>query len=414
MPRYFDHLLLGGGTACAYAAVSLRKFEKSQSVAILGEENEHPYDRPPFTKYFLWNDAKSISDFHSKDESFYPENNIELIPGTRAASIDIRGRSVRTESGEEIHYSNLLYALGSEPVRPAIEGADSTWVLRSCADSARIRDAATKGAKAVIVGGGFIGCELASSLAGRGCEVTLIEHGPKLLGRVGSPTTASAAQRELEGKGVRVVTGASAKAVRGGKSVETDQGTFEGDFVVFGIGARPRTALAKESGLQVGAQGVLAKENLQSVTDPCIWLAGDVVEYPDPHLGGNYRVEHHLHAKATADRAGAGMAGQIGNFDAVPYVFSDIGDLSFQQRGYPEKAAKTYVVSSTEEPVITEIFLFDDGRIAGFADFRKDYKAQDPYCELFEKLIKARAVAGPLEAEFREGFALERLEGLLR
>lgn len=414
MSRYFDHLLLGGGTSCAYAAVSLREHEKNATVAILGQENEPPYDRPPFTKYFLWNDEKKVDDFHSKDESFYPENNIELILGSKAASIDVANRKVVLEGGEEVHFGDLLYALGSEPVRLGIPGADQAWVLRTSEDSARIRQAASKGARAVIVGAGYIGSELAGSLAGRGCEVTLVERGDSVMAAFPSKAIAAAAQRELESKGIRVVTGANAQSIEDGKRVVTDKGTFEGDFVVMGVGARPRLDLAKAAGLLVGDKGVRTNAQLQAVSDPCVWVAGDVLEYPDPYLGENYRIEHHLHAKASAQRAGAGMAGQIADFDAVPYFFSDIGDQSMQLRGYPEKAAKSYLTSNTDEPVVTEIYLFGDGRIAGFADLRKDYKAQDPYCELFEKLIRARAKAGSLEAEMAQpGFDLDRLSTLL-
>lgn len=412
MSRNFDFLLLGGGTSCAYAAVSIRNHDKDSSVAILGIENEPPYDRPPFTKYFLWNDEKVVSDFHSKDESFYPENNVELLLGRRATAIDLAGKTVTVESGESFGYGRLLYALGSEPSRPPIEGADSAWVLRTSADSARIRAAASPGAIAVIVGAGYIGAELAGSLAGRGCEVILIERGPRVWSGFPSQAVAEAAQRELESKNVRVVTGAAVQAIRDGRAVATDKGTFEGDFVVLGVGARPSIELANQAGLAVG-EGVLADARLRSSNEN-VFVAGDVLEYPDPYLGAHYRVEHHLHAKGTADRAGANMAGKAEDYDGVPYFFSDVGDMSMQLRGYPDKASRSFLVSNSDEPLVTEVWLFEDGRIAGFADFRKDYKAQDPLCELFEKLIKARARIGALEADLaKPGFDVSRLGELL-
>lgn len=134
MPKVFDYLLLGGGTSCAYAAVQIRSLDPNGTIALLGEESEPPYDRPPFTKYFLWNDEKNIDDFHSKDESFYPQNQIELLLGKRAVSIDRSAKTVGTESGESFQYGKLLYALGSEPRRLSIPGGDE----HGCSERLRI------------------------------------------------------------------------------------------------------------------------------------------------------------------------------------------------------------------------------------------------------------------------------------
>ncbi len=413
MANSYDYLLLGGGTSCAYAAVALREHDKNGSVAILGAESEPPYDRPPFTKYFLWNDEKKVDDFHSKDESFYPENHVELLMGKRAVGIDRAAKKVKAEGGEEYGYGKLLYALGSEPKRLPVEGADSAWVLRTAEDSARIRNAAVKGAKAVLIGGGYIGAELASSLVGRGCEVWLLEVGDRVWPLFPSKAVAERVTKELERMGVHVERNARATRIEGGKTVHTQDGRkFDGDFVVMGVGAAPRIGLAKESGLNLGGQGVRADSRLRT-SDPSIWASGDVVEYDDSRIGAPYRIEHHLHAKGSAMHAARVMAGQESDFDGVPYFFSDVGDLSMNLRGYPERAAQAFLVGDDEAPVITEVSLFDDGTIAAMVDLRKDYKAQDPICELFEKLIKQRKSAKALEQELRnpsfDPMSLEKL-----
>jgi 3-phenylpropionate/trans-cinnamate dioxygenase ferredoxin reductase component len=408
MPSY-DYLLLGGGPACAYAAVQIRETDKTGSVAILGAENEPPYDRPPFTKYYLWNDEKAVDDFHSKDESYYPENNIELILDKRAVAIDRDAKTVRTEDGE-YGYGKLLYALGSEPKRIPVPGADSAWVLRTAEDSTRIRLAAGKNARAVLIGGGYIGAELSASLIGRGCQVTLVEHNDRVWPNFPSKEASRRITAELERIGVRFAPAERIVEIEGGKRAKAESGkTYEGDFIVMGVGVEPRVELAKNCGLAAGPNGVEADAGLRTA-DPNIWAAGDVVHYPDRNLGGPYRAEHHLHAKYTAQHCGKAMAGDPQEFAEPPYFFSDVGDLSMNLRGFPGHAARSIVVPNEQEDVLTEVFLFGDGRIAGIVDVRKDYKKQDPIMELFGDLIQKRAKAAGLEMEMSQpGFDVLRL-----
>lgn len=410
MPTTYDYLLLGGGTSCAYAAVQIRSLDKDKTVAIVGAENEKPYDRPPFTKYYLWNDDKRVDDFHSKDESFYPENHIDLHLGSTVTELDRATQTVRTADGREFGYRKLLYALGSEPRRlPFPEG--EIWVLRTAEDSTRIRSAATNGAKATLIGAGYIGAELAASLVGRGCAVTLIERGPRCWPTFPSTPVAEAIGRELERLGVRCIYGTQVSTVRGTSVGLATGEEIAGDFVVAGIGATPRVDLARASGLQIGARGVATDETLRS-SDPNIWVAGDDVEYPNPHTGAPYRTEHHLHAKATAEHCGRSMAGEDGPFTEVPMFFSDVGEQSMNLRGYPEFANRSYVVTRPDDEAITEVFLFSDGRIAGVVDLRKDWKSQEPLMTLFADLIQKRANASALEPELQPGFDVERLAGL--
>jgi len=410
MPTTYDYLLLGGGTSCAYAAVQIRALDRESSVAIVGAENEKPYDRPPFTKYYLWNDDKRVDDFHSKDESFYPEHNIELHMGLTATEIDREARKVRTADGQEFGYAKLLYALGSEPRRLPLAGGEP-WVLRTAEDSTRIRSAATKGAKATLIGAGYIGAELAASLVGRGCEVTLIERGPRCWPMFPSKPVAEAVGRELERLGVRCIYGAQVSGLHGTSVGLASGEEMAGDFVVAGIGATPRVDLARAAGLEIGARGVAAGEDLRS-SDPNIWVAGDVAEYPNAHIGAPYRTEHHLHAKATAEHCGRAMAGEDGPFTEVPMFFSDVGEQSMNLRGYPEFADRSYVVTRPDDEAITEVFLFADGRIAGVVDLRKDWKSQEPLMALFADLVQRRVNASPIEKELQPGFTIERLADL--
>lgn len=409
MPKVFDYLLLGGGTSCAYAAVQIRSLDSNGTIALLGEESEPPYDRPPFTKYFLWNDEKNIDDFHSKDESFYPQNQIELLLGKRAVSIDRSAKTIRTEGGESFQYGKLLYALGSEPRRLSIPGGDGAWVLRTAEDSARIRRHANSGASAILIGAGYLGAELACALVGRGCSVTLIEAGQRAWPLFPSETVSKSITGELQAKGVRLVAGANVTQIENGRTVFTEDGQrFEGDFIVAGIGAFPRTELAKASGLSV-RKGVLASAQLYT-EDLDVFVAGDVVEFPDSNLGEQYRAEHHLHAKATAEHAGRGMAGEVAEFREPPVFFSDVGDLSMNLIGYPERAARTWALKNDDPSIVTEVFAFEDGRAAGLIDLRQDWKAQEPLLEVMKSLILSRADLRRVEDLLsRPGFDLASL-----
>src|SRR5687768_2408134 len=180
MESRYDYVLLGGGTSCGYAARGIRELDKEGSVCIISADNEPPYDRPPFSKGFLKNDAMDVSDAHSNEESFYTENKIEVLLNAEATSIDLEGKSVTLADGTKVAYEKLLYALGSQPKRLGYSGHEQAWTLRTADDSVRIKNAAKDGAKAVIVGGGYIGTEVAASLAARGASVAIIEAGPKL------------------------------------------------------------------------------------------------------------------------------------------------------------------------------------------------------------------------------------------
>jgi NAD(P)H-nitrite reductase large subunit len=390
MAQRFDYLLLGGGTCCGYASAAIRELDKNGSIGIVSAEDQPPYDRPPFSKNYLVKDAMTPDDAHSKDESFYPENNIELLLGTPVVRLDRVSKGVHTADGREIGYGKLLYALGSEPRPLPGPGGEHVQLLRSYSDSEAIRTAARGAKRAIVIGGGWIGPEVASSLTSRGVAVVLVAREPNIWERVPSRTSGEAVERELRRMGVEVVTGASAASVNGNRVHLSDGRSIDADMVVAGVGASPRTHLAKDAGLAMGASGVAANASLQT-EDESIWVAGDVAEFDSVVLGKPYRAEHHLHAKASGAHAGKGMAGDPSPFMETPYFYSDVGELSYIQRGFPELSAKSFVYGDPNEPVITEVFLFNDNRVAGVSDIRRDFKAQDPISNLFADLVRDRA-----------------------
>lgn len=392
MEKRFDYLLLGGGTSCGYCAAAIREIDKSGSIGIVSAEMQPPYDRPPFSKGFLKNDDMTPGNAHCKDESFYPENGIELLLGSKAIGIDLAAKTIALESGERIGYGKLLYALGSEPRHLEVPGAEYALSLRTYNDSEQIRERAKNSKSVCVVGGGWLGPEVAASLLSRGLDVTILEKMPRIWPGVASKKSSEVVQSYLQKSGAKVITDVEVAAIEEGRVRLKNGDGIECDFVVAGVGHFPRLQLAKDSGLQLGANGVKADALLQS-SDSNIWVAGDVAEVDDLYLRRPYRIEHHLHAKATGAHSGKCMAGEPSEFAEVPYFFSDVGELSYIQRGYPEFAKQSFVVGDPQEPVVTEIFLFDDGTVAGVSDIRKDYKQQDPISDLFEALVSARANA---------------------
>jgi 3-phenylpropionate/trans-cinnamate dioxygenase ferredoxin reductase subunit len=391
----YDYVLLGGGTSCGYAARGIRELDTEGSVCIVSADSEPPYDRPPLSKGFLKNDAREVSDAHANEDSFYTENDIDLALEKKALSIDLSQKVVSLEGGESVSYGKLLYALGSEPRKLPVPGTDDVWVLRTARDSERVKAAAKEGAKAVIVGGGYIGTEVAASLMARGVYVDLIEAEPKLH-RYLPDAMSHAIQRQLESMGATLHLGTRvAEFADGGKVVNTADGkSFPADFVIQGVGATPRTSIAEKAGIAKGELGLLADSTLKAQNG--VWLAGDVVEYPDPIMGHNFRAEHHMHAQWTGQHAGRSMAGSTDEYKKAPYFFSDIGPLSFILRGDPGAEGRTFDVGSEGPPRLSRLVVLQDGRLGSFNDLRTEWSEQEPLVDLVERIIENRVPVEPL------------------
>jgi NADPH-dependent 2,4-dienoyl-CoA reductase/sulfur reductase-like enzyme len=334
-----------------------------------------------------------VADAHANEDDFYQEKNIEVFLEKNAKSLDIHEKKVHLKDGE-VGYGKLLYALGSEPRRLDIPGGENIWTLRTASDGVRIRESAQEGAKAVLIGGGYIGTEVAASLAPRGVDVTLIESQDRLH-RYLPDGMAKAIREQLESMGIRILTGESVESVNG-RTVKTTSGKeIEADMVIEGVGAVPRTQIAEEAGLTKGKTGLLADATLRS-HNPHVWLSGDVVEYPDPIMEHPFRAEHHMHAQWTGLHAGKSMAGATDEFRKAPYFFSDIGQLSFILRGDPEAEGRTFDVGSADGPRLTRFVIRDDGRLASFNDLRKDWGEQEPLVDLAERIIEHNVSVEPL------------------
>lgn len=330
-------VIVGASLAGGSGAVQLRKEGFDGRIVLVGEESEAPYERPELSKGYL-RGTKERGKLDVRETAFYGENSIELLTSTRVTAIDAKARDVLLSDRQRIRFDGLLLATGSSPRRLRLPGSDLGGIhyLRTVSDSNAIREAAAGAHKAVVVGGGWIGAEVAASLRELGLEVTMVLPEPAPLERVLGPEV-GAVYRDLHRQhGVELRPGQRLSAFLGRSSiqaVQTGDGTrIPCDFVVVGAGASPRIELAIQAGLDV-AGGVLVDARLETSV-PGIYAAGDVAEAWNPALETRIRVEHWDNAKRQGRAAARNMLGVGEPYDGIPYFYSDQYDLGMEYSGY--------------------------------------------------------------------------------
>jgi 3-phenylpropionate/trans-cinnamate dioxygenase ferredoxin reductase subunit len=331
-------VIVGAGLAGAKAAETLRAEGFEGRVLLLGEEAERPYERPPLSKAYLRGEADRES-LYVHQEGFYAAHDIELRTSTSVRSIAPAGRRLELASGERIGYDRLLLATGSAPRRLRLPGADLAGVryLRSRLDADSLAAAAAHAERVVVVGTGWIGSEAAASLRQLGRKVTMVGPDTAPLARVLGPEVAEV-YRDLHAEhGVRLALGTRVAGFRGHGRVEavvTDHGeTIDGDLVLVGAGAIPRTELAEAAGLPVG-NGVLVNEQLEAVGAAGVYAAGDVAAAWHPRYQTYLRVEHWANALNQGPAAARNMLGVPTPYARLPYFYSDQYDLGMEYSGY--------------------------------------------------------------------------------
>ncbi|MFJ2115552.1 NAD(P)/FAD-dependent oxidoreductase [Streptomyces sp. NPDC087850] len=328
-------VVVGGGQA-GYSVVSaLRGAGYEGPVTLCADEPHLPYQRPPLSKK-----AHTEPDTLRVElvpESFYRDRDIALRLGDGVASLDTTARSVTTHAGVRLGYDHLVLATGARNRPLPVPGASLAGVhaLRSLDDALTIGRALTTALDVVVVGGGFIGLELALVAQGLGARVTVVELADRLLSRAVSPQVETHLRERHESSGVRILTGTAVRAIEGTdrvRQVVTDRGTLLADLVVYGIGAVPRDELARDAGLAVG-DGVIVDERLRSVTDPRVSAVGDCARHPHPHADGPVRLESVQNAADQGTLVGRRIAGAPGPYESLPWFWSDQGDVKLQIAG---------------------------------------------------------------------------------
>jgi 3-phenylpropionate/trans-cinnamate dioxygenase ferredoxin reductase component len=334
-------LIVGAGLAGAKAAQTLRKDGFTGNIQLVGAETEPPYERPPLSKAYLTGAVERDTTYVHKP-AWYHDHEVELRLGLRAAGLNLAAHEVTLDTGEPIGYDKLLLATGSSPRRLTVPGADLDGVhyLRQLQDADRLRAALTAGGRSVlIIGGGWIGLEVAAAARGHGNEVTLVEPQPTpLRAALGDELGGMFADLHREhGVDLRLNTGVQRLTGHDGHvtAVITDKGDeLPADLSVVGVGVHPNVEVAQAAGLKVD-NGIVVDQAMRS-SDPDVYAAGDVANSYHPSLGRHLRVEHWANALYGGPAAARSMLGQQVSYDRIPYFFTNQYDLGMEYFGYVE------------------------------------------------------------------------------
>ena len=345
-------VIIGGGLAASRTAEQVRKSQFPGPVTIVSDEAHLPYDRPPLSKDVLHDPLKGITDVVLKPADFYADSDITLRLGSAAQSLDTAARTVTLADGTVLGYDELVIATGLVPKRiPALPDLAGIRVLRSFDDALALRHHATSARRAVIIGAGFIGCEVAASLRKLGVDVVLVEPQPAPLASVLGEQVGQLVARLHRAEGVDLRTGTGVAGVRGDAgtvtAVELSDGTVvDADLVVIGIGSRPATDWLAGSGVALADKdnGVLC-DAVGATSAAHVWALGDVASWRDA-AGHQVRVEHWSNVAEQARVLVPAMLGmEIPALTVVPYFWSDQYDVKIQCLGEPEPGDVVHVVS---------------------------------------------------------------------
>ncbi len=328
-------VIVGTGAAGSAAAETLRRVGYAGPITLVGADPEVPYDRPNLSKDYLAGSApEEWIPLRSRD--FYRENGITLRTGARVTGIDVKARKVQLQGGETLPFGALLLATGAEPRRLQIPGADLAHVLtlRSLADSRALIARAKNGKRAVVIGAGFIGLEVAASLRVRGIEVHIVAPDARPLQRILGDELADMVRAIHESRGTVFHLGQKPAAIRDTQVELSDGQLLAADTVVMGVGVAPETELAARAGLAID-RGVKVDAYLQT-SAAGIFAAGDIARWPDPHSGSLIRVEHWTVAQRQGQTAARNMLGAGERFLAVPYFWSAHFDVTISYVGHAE------------------------------------------------------------------------------
>jgi NADPH-dependent 2,4-dienoyl-CoA reductase/sulfur reductase-like enzyme len=347
----FKYLIIGGGMTADAAVRGIREIDSSGSIGVVGAEPDPPYARPPLSKALWKGDA--VDTIWKKTQ----ETGATLIPSTQVASLDADRKVATDDKGTSYGFESVLLATGGTPRRLPF-GGDSIIYYRTFRDFQRLHALAEQKKEFAVIGGGFIGSEIAAALAMNGCKVTMIFPEDGIGARVFPPDLAGFLVEYYRGKGVEVRTTESVtNVVRNGGRI--DLTTRSGDVVtvdsvVAGIGITPNVTLATNAGLQLD-DGIPVDERLRATYDH-VYAAGDVARFHNPALGKRMRVEHEDNALTMGKAAGRSMAGDETPYTHLPFFYSDLFDLGYEAVG--ETDPQTEVVADWKEKFRTGVIYY--------------------------------------------------------
>ncbi|HUM45505.1 MAG TPA: FAD/NAD(P)-binding oxidoreductase [Chitinophagales bacterium] len=357
--QHYNYLIIGGGMTADAAAKGIRETDTKGSIAIISNEDHPPYNRPPLSKS-LWKGDGEDTIWRKTNE-----NNVTMVLSHQATSINAKGKTVTDSSGDIYTYDKLLLATGGIINKLPFE-VEGIIYFRTVDDYTKLRALSIKATEIVVIGGGFIGSEIAAALAMNGKKVTMIFPEAAIGARVYPSALASFLNSYYESKGVTVLANDGVIGIEKSMAtytISTKSGkTLKADVVVAGIGVKPNTALAAEAGLKV-ENGIVVDENL-CTSEPNIYAAGDVANFYSPALGKRVRVEHEDNSNVMGAIAGRNMAGANEKYNYLPFFYSDLFDLGYEAVG--ELDTRLEIVEDWKEPFKEGvIYYLESGKVRG-------------------------------------------------
>jgi len=332
------YLIVGGGMTGDMAAKGIREHDADGTITIVGAEEHPPYKRPLLSKG-MWKGAPEEKLWRE------PAEGADVRTGRRIVSLDLDAHRAADDRGEEYAWDELLLATGARPRE--IPGGEGVVYFRTLDDYRHLRAQAVEGARFVVIGGGFIGSELAAALSDTGCRVTMVFPEPGIAHRILPAGLSAFVASYYRERGVEVLAGETVSAVAAG-AVHTRSGAvLEADGIVAGLGVIPNTGLAESAGLEID-DGIVVDEYGRAGRREDVFAAGDVASFPVPVLGTRMRVEHEDHANTHGKTVGANMAGAGIPYEHLPFFYSDMFDLGYEAVGEVDSRLQT--VESWQEP----------------------------------------------------------------
>ena len=385
--------ILIGGYAATNAARAIRERDPKGQIILVNAENWAPYERPPLSKDMLSDESYHPEQTQVESNEFYREHNIDLRLGTRVTSIDRQKRQVTLNDESKITYDKLLLAPGSSAKKPEFEGADfpNVHVIRTLDDSLRLRETLGKELRVAVVGGSYLGLEVASGALKRGAKPTVIDSNEGPWSKFASDDLQDFVRGAFEKAGCQFRWNQRVEAVSGDEqanAVHVENMTVKTDLIVAAIGAQLNTELAKDAGLEVHPKhGIMVDATLRT-DDPHIWVAGDCAAYPEAFVGTLWHNEHYRNAQWQGEIAGANMAAdEAQEFARAPYFFSDILDMHMILRGNPAGGKPARVLGDMEAGEFAELYADDEGVVAMVVVISHDKPKTRAIAETLEPLL---------------------------
>jgi 3-phenylpropionate/trans-cinnamate dioxygenase ferredoxin reductase subunit len=389
-------VIVGAGHAGVEAAAALRMAGSAGPITIVGDESATPYSRPPLSKGILAGTAQ-LPEIVLRGDEFYQREDIDLRPGRTVAEVDAPGRIVHLDDGDTIPYGSLVIATGSQArmlPNPELRGAANVLTLRTIDDTLRLQEFLRPGARAAIIGGGYIGLEIASAAQRAGVKTIILEAADRVLARVTSAPVSEFFQRIHGEEGVDIRTGARIAGFRTDARGDVaavlfdDAPALEVDFLLVGIGVTPRTDLAERAGALVD-NGIVVDEQLRTSL-PGVYAIGDVSRHPCPQHGGSRRLESAPNASEQARHVARSILGDEAPYSALPWFWSDQYDLKLQSVGLSATADTVVMRSTPGHDRRLEVFY-----LAGSKLIAADIVGAPADFAFSRKLVESKTVVRP-------------------